>query len=846
MSIIYALGVPSLLGYILWRYRTRLLHWKSLQERAENTEQLLKLRYRADENGIFRQSNFIDNVDDSNSTVKGEWTLDLEEVYDLSVRDKQLPSYVKRAIAGYELKYCWFELFEMFRKLALVGFSVIFEPGGLNQMVYGLLVSFVSSCVYMHCSPYEDHGDDRLAQLCQLQIFFVLVAAVALKDRAELMTSGVDITLNVLTVAPFVMAVLLETPLPRLLGKLSMVTNNAAADAIEPDAERRTLAQNRRSMATHDRHSKKFRSSAASAARCSAQLQEVTKEPEEPRGDASDSERAEFDHEEPPWKRVPKFRSTPEQSRQPAGHRPTDRGTAARGTRVQLRIDHENEKIRTSIAGTAEHARRQELVRRRRSHLDDAEPAMQRNWMPPPNRLPAPVGWKPEAKGITQRARPGIGSSPPALVDGADESVAGRNDRPQLSQRPPPMSHRAKYELGTSPASASCPAGATPSQVAKITAARQRLVQRKQSIEAHAKAGELPGGMLSSRTVPAPGGHTARSQAPMDDGMKARPETRRNLQMVRHDLKQEATAGFRRERRNSLINRLASTIKGSMSLAVEPSQELGKGASPTPVQPEPSPSRQKSRRQSLFNSRQSIAGGARPSTRAEARKVEEDSIEGSKRSSNREGSKRSDGHSGRGRTSGRETPSPGDGRSPNNSRSPARGIDEVNDVAAASAHAASARLEAATTRLEAVVVRQLEDRINALDQASNVDLDGDGTVAGGGATVRVPGSPAGAVSRRASCSTIPAIGIAVEVPIAEASTRTEDIGIGVGPDVATHGRGENSPAPTASPSLRLATTAIRGAHDEPHLVDVGSASLSELPLLSEGEATMESRAVNFL
>ena len=59
-------------------------------------------------------------------------------------KDTQLPSYVRRIIAGYELRACWFELFEMGRKLCLVGVSVIIQPGGLAQRVYLLLISFAT------------------------------------------------------------------------------------------------------------------------------------------------------------------------------------------------------------------------------------------------------------------------------------------------------------------------------------------------------------------------------------------------------------------------------------------------------------------------------------------------------------------------------------------------------------------------------------------------------------------------------------------------------------------------------------------------------------------------------
>jgi len=64
-------------------------------------------------------------------------------------------------------------------------------------------------------APYVNHNDDRLAQLCQAQIFFALLSSIALKyDAATLSNStNMDYLLTTLTFAPLVLGFMMETPL---------------------------------------------------------------------------------------------------------------------------------------------------------------------------------------------------------------------------------------------------------------------------------------------------------------------------------------------------------------------------------------------------------------------------------------------------------------------------------------------------------------------------------------------------------------------------------------------------------------------------------------------------------
>ena len=132
----------------------------------------------------------------------------VEGVMDLA-RDGRVPDYVRKLIEGYELRVYWFELVECLRKILLVGMPVFFEMGSVAQLSYGLLVCFLSFGAYMLLTPYTSESDDRLAQLCQMQIFFSLVASIMLRHAREISVSegraynsNLDVLLCVLTFLP--------------------------------------------------------------------------------------------------------------------------------------------------------------------------------------------------------------------------------------------------------------------------------------------------------------------------------------------------------------------------------------------------------------------------------------------------------------------------------------------------------------------------------------------------------------------------------------------------------------------------------------------------------------------
>jgi hypothetical protein len=93
----------------------------------------------------------------------------------------RLPGYFKKLIGPYELRVHWFEVFECVRKVALVGLPVFFMPGSLEQLILGLFIAFLSFGVFMLLGPFLELKHDYVSRLCQLQIFFALLAGVVLK-----------------------------------------------------------------------------------------------------------------------------------------------------------------------------------------------------------------------------------------------------------------------------------------------------------------------------------------------------------------------------------------------------------------------------------------------------------------------------------------------------------------------------------------------------------------------------------------------------------------------------------------------------------------------------------------
>ena len=105
---------------------------------------------------------------------------------------------------------------ECIRKLAIVCLPVFFQPAGsVGQLIFGLVVCFVTFGTLMVYAPYVDHKDDYFAQLCQVQVFFLLLSSLALKSGPGTLAgaANLDYLLVGLLIFPVFFGLYIETGL---------------------------------------------------------------------------------------------------------------------------------------------------------------------------------------------------------------------------------------------------------------------------------------------------------------------------------------------------------------------------------------------------------------------------------------------------------------------------------------------------------------------------------------------------------------------------------------------------------------------------------------------------------
>jgi len=119
MIIVYPIGIPVFLLYMLFKYRHKL-----------------------EDEGVLAQLGFL---------------------YD-----------------GYDHKLWFFELIDMMHKLFLVALLAFF-PGDL-QLPFALAIVTLYSCLILVMNPYIRKGDDRLHLLCQTEIYLLLLSVYVFKN----------------------------------------------------------------------------------------------------------------------------------------------------------------------------------------------------------------------------------------------------------------------------------------------------------------------------------------------------------------------------------------------------------------------------------------------------------------------------------------------------------------------------------------------------------------------------------------------------------------------------------------------------------------------------------------
>ena len=79
----------------------------------------------------------------------------------------------------------YFEVIEyVLQKAILVGILIFFDPGSIGQLLLGLLVCFIYSCLVCYLMPYAERSDNVLAIATQFSLFLTMLMSVAVSDES--------------------------------------------------------------------------------------------------------------------------------------------------------------------------------------------------------------------------------------------------------------------------------------------------------------------------------------------------------------------------------------------------------------------------------------------------------------------------------------------------------------------------------------------------------------------------------------------------------------------------------------------------------------------------------------
>ena len=213
MLILYPIGVPLFYGLMFHVERRQLQEMRRIELTRETDFALAKLKAEAAATPEETDVMVCKAVEAHEATGKA-----------LAKLRGELPTTLRKLTAGYELRMYWFEIFECVRKILLVGLPIFFPAGSPAQLIFGLIICFLSYGAYCVCAPYIKDEDDFLAQVAQVVIFFSLVSSLV--TNAYPNDPIMSALLPALLAVPVILTFIFESPLLEYLRSF-----------IEPDAE---------------------------------------------------------------------------------------------------------------------------------------------------------------------------------------------------------------------------------------------------------------------------------------------------------------------------------------------------------------------------------------------------------------------------------------------------------------------------------------------------------------------------------------------------------------------------------------------------------------------------------
>ncbi len=96
--------------------------------------------------------------------------------------------------ANYEDRFWWYEVYDLIRRLMLVGMILFIVPDSATQVAIGLMLAVFSLCVHLFTQPYVRNDDDFLQTGCLSAIVITYYCGLMIKSGIS-ETDGYDDTL---------------------------------------------------------------------------------------------------------------------------------------------------------------------------------------------------------------------------------------------------------------------------------------------------------------------------------------------------------------------------------------------------------------------------------------------------------------------------------------------------------------------------------------------------------------------------------------------------------------------------------------------------------------------------
>ena len=208
MIFVYPLGAPALYAYLLFgKYGATFRRLAAIDAKCTNLSKLASSEH--------EYARLMPRSTSSLAAWRKEVEPQIEELEAEKLAVKRvLPDFIQTLSGnGYAPFVFYFEIIECLRKLSIVCVPVFFSAGSNGQLLFGLIICFLSYGVYSALRPYSRAEDNDYANLAQALIFFSVLSAITLSTAfpGDTTTKAMDVALTALFFTPLLFEILIQT-----------------------------------------------------------------------------------------------------------------------------------------------------------------------------------------------------------------------------------------------------------------------------------------------------------------------------------------------------------------------------------------------------------------------------------------------------------------------------------------------------------------------------------------------------------------------------------------------------------------------------------------------------------